>query len=126
MNHSKPRLIRVGFSMTNSTGSTVSCLGAAARPMPATRLTRSNEARFFIGTFLQFADHCDILSLAMTNFAKVRFAVIATVLMFVGCTKEPEKPVAESAKPQVPSDLVRLDPAFDALVPPSAQLEKLA
>ena len=62
----------------------------------------------------------------MINFAKVRFAAIATVLMFVGCTKEPEKPAAESAKPQAPSDLVRLDPAFDALVPPSARLEKLA
>jgi gluconolactonase len=53
-------------------------------------------------------------------------AVIATVVMFVGCSKEPEKPVAESAKPSVPSALVRLDPTFDSLVPPSAQLEKLA
>ena len=25
--------------------------------------------------------------------------VIAALFMFVGCTKEPEKPVAESAKP---------------------------
>jgi gluconolactonase len=76
----------------------------------------------------------------MNNFAEARLdqkdhnrmgraaaaVVIATLFMFVGCTKEPEKPVTESAKPQVHSDLVRLDPAFDSLVPPSAQLEKLA
>src|SRR3954469_9399665 len=71
----------------------------------------------------------------MISFAEVRLgrvgkvaslSLIATVVMFVGCSKEPEKPVAETAKPQAPSDLVRLDPGFDSLVPPSAQLEKLA
>lgn len=52
--------------------------------------------------------------------------VIAAVLTFAGCTKAPEKPVAAAEKPPVHGDLVRLDPAFDSLVPPSAQLEKLA
>jgi gluconolactonase len=61
----------------------------------------------------------------MTNLV-ASLTLVATLVTLVSCSKEPEKPVAETAKPQAPSDLVRLDPGFDSLVPPSAQLEKLA
>jgi gluconolactonase len=59
--------------------------------------------------------------------AVVLALVAAPALLFTSCSKEPEKPAnTATSAPPPPSDIVRLDPALDSLVPGSARLEKIA
>ncbi len=54
---------------------------------------------------------------------KKLIVVIAAALLIAGCSKAPTPP---PQKPAAVGSIVRLDPAFDTLVPPDAQIEKLA
>ena len=49
-------------------------------------------------------------------------SILSLTLLLVGCSKAPA-PVAES---HGVGSIVRLDPAFDSLVPPDASIEKVA
>jgi gluconolactonase len=51
-------------------------------------------------------------------------ALIAVLLLLAGCSSAPAP--APKVEPAPIGSIVRLDPAFDALVPPSAQIEKVA
>jgi hypothetical protein len=48
---------------------------------------------------------------------------VTSLLLFTGCQKPPQTDVAHASSG---SGILRLDPALDSLVPPSAELEKLA
>ena len=50
--------------------------------------------------------------------------LVLAALLIAGCSPAPQAPVAE--KPAAIGSIARLDPAFDAIVPKDAQIEKLA
>ena len=54
---------------------------------------------------------------------KYRFAVPSLAIILAGCTTTPSPPAAET---HAVGSIVRFDPAFDALVPKDAQIEKVA
>lgn len=54
------------------------------------------------------------------------FLAFLVILVSVSCTNETPKPSAANEAPEWNQNVIRLDPGLDALVPPSAQLEKLA
>jgi gluconolactonase len=51
---------------------------------------------------------------------------VAPALIFTACSQQPQNQAVKESSAPPPSDVVRLDPALDALVPQSARLEKLA
>lgn len=67
---------------------------------------------------------------------KISSAAAALLLLLSSCSSAPEKPVVEEKKAEIPTGpvaqpagdgtILRLDPAFDALVPPGAKIEKVA
>ena len=55
-----------------------------------------------------------------------RSMLFGTLLLTVSCSQTPSPAPSTSAKTSTGGEIVRLDPAFDALVPKDAQIEKLA
>ena len=64
----------------------------------------------------------------MTRYRGVAVLALAAapLLVLTGCSQQPQKPAATESSAPPPSDVTRLDPALDALVPQSARLEKIA
>src|SRR5207248_8036346 len=60
-----------------------------------------------------------------TGFVQRRYFLFAAVLLTASCSKAPEAP-AVAERPAAVGTILRLDPAFDQLVPKDAQIEKLA
>src|SRR6185437_2248879 len=62
----------------------------------------------------------------MTKFMKLHHALPTVLLLLLtGCTKEPA-PAPAAATPPGVGKVIRVDPAFDALVPADARIEKVA
>jgi gluconolactonase len=60
------------------------------------------------------------------NSRRVLTATLAFIVLWCGCERKQAANPAEAANPVAGEDVIRLDPALDALVPRSAHLEKLA